>query len=108
MGIGRFVLGDAPQSRPQPALRWMASSCPRLFQDLSNGLHGSEGGADGWGHDEAAAISMLLDYLGFSYDFYLNDIQMRPPLYRLVLSSHLSLGHLEFWLSLNMLTAFPT
>ena len=63
----------------------------RIYHDLtSKDLHGSaacprviyEGGANGWAANEAAALSIILDYYGLSYDYYLNDVKVDRPPYR--------------------------
>ena len=74
-------------SPPSVALHRM--SC-RLYHDLSKGSHGSaacprtiyEGGADGWSANEAAALSIIMEYNGFSYMYCLDDVEVHPPPYR--------------------------
>ena len=59
----------------------------RIYHELSKGLHGSnscprsiyEGGVSGWDPNEAAALSVLLDFYDFPYDYFVNDEKVDPP-----------------------------
>ena len=53
-----------------------SAACPRAIY---------EGGAQGWDPNEAAALSMLLDYNGFPYDYFVNDQKIEPPPFRFVI-----------------------